>query len=146
MRTPRIASILMRTHDISSYSRKSRKYPYYSSLFFLTLIRSNYPYLEHIFMMLKIFEPLKFYYTCNLPVFPTPGQPRRTILQEFVSLSKAYCLARVPFMLTFVPFMAIERGPFIFLAIHRVYLALFRCISSHFVIVDISTLCIFMAF
>ena len=134
----------MRTHDISSYSRKSRIYPYYSSLFFLTLISSNYPCLEHIFIIL--FEAKKFYFTCNLPVFPTPGQPRRTILQEFVSLSKAYCLARVPFMLTFVPFMAIERGPFIFLAIYRVYIALFRCISSHFVIVDISTLCIFMAF
>ena len=28
----------------------------------LTLISSNYAYLEHIFMVLKVFEPVKFYY------------------------------------------------------------------------------------
>ena len=27
----------------------------------LTLIRSNYPCLEHIFMVPKVFEPMKFY-------------------------------------------------------------------------------------
>ena len=27
----------------------------------LTLISSNYPYLEHIFMVPKVFKPLKFY-------------------------------------------------------------------------------------
>ena len=29
----------------------------------LTLINSNYPCLEHIFMVPKVFEPLKFYCT-----------------------------------------------------------------------------------
>ena len=30
----------------------------------LALISSDYPCLEHIFMVPKVFEPLKFYYTC----------------------------------------------------------------------------------
>ena len=32
----------------------------------LTLISSNYPCFEHIFMVPKVFEPLKLYYTCEV--------------------------------------------------------------------------------
>ena len=52
----------MRTHNIPSYYRKSKR-----SLFIppdlallSTLIGSNYPCLELIFMVSKVFEPLKF--------------------------------------------------------------------------------------
>ena len=34
-----------------------------------TLIGSNYPCLELIFMVPKVFEPLKFYCTCRMSVF-----------------------------------------------------------------------------
>ena len=32
----------------------------------VTLISSNYPFLEHIFMVPKVFEPLKFYCSSQL--------------------------------------------------------------------------------
>ena len=54
----------------------------------------------------------------HLPVLPTPGQPRRTILQVFVSFSALDGLDRVPFIVTLVPFTAIF-GPFIFISLVR---------------------------
>ena len=56
----------MSTHNIPTYL-KNRKYicimpPDLALL--LTLISSNYLCLEHIFMVPKVFEPLKFY--CSL--------------------------------------------------------------------------------
>ena len=59
----------MRTNNIPSCKRKSSKYlikppdlPLKS-----TLIGSNYPCLELIFMVQKVFEPLKFDCTCTHP-------------------------------------------------------------------------------
>ena len=49
----------MRTHNIPSYLRKSKIYSYYASG--PGAISSNYPCLEHISMVPKVFEPLKFY-------------------------------------------------------------------------------------
>ena len=56
----------MSTHNIPLCYRKSKKYIIFmpSDLApWLTLISSNYPCLEHIFMVRKVFEPLKFYCT-----------------------------------------------------------------------------------
>ena len=53
----------MRTNNVPSCYTLSKGYPYYVSdlALWLTLISSNYPYLEHIFMVPKVFEPLNFY-------------------------------------------------------------------------------------
>ena len=55
-------AILMRTHNIPSCQRKSKRYTYFASRpgAMLTLSSSNYPCLEHVFMVPKMFEPLKF--------------------------------------------------------------------------------------
>ena len=56
----------MRTHNIPFYYKKNRKYSPFmppDMALSLTLISSNYPCLEHIFMVRKVFEPLNFY--CN---------------------------------------------------------------------------------
>ena len=60
----------MRTHNIPSCQRKSKRYLYEASdlALYLTLIDSNYPCLELIFMVPKVFEPLKF--GCILPSLP----------------------------------------------------------------------------
>ena len=53
----------MKTHNIPSYKRKSKDIlimPPDLALE-LTLISSNYPCFEHILMVPKVFEPLKFY-------------------------------------------------------------------------------------
>ena len=51
----------MRTHNIPSCYRKSERYPTMPPglALWLTLICSNYPCLEHLFMVQKVFEPLK---------------------------------------------------------------------------------------
>ena len=55
-------AILMRTHKIPSYYEKSK----YTLIMppdlalWLTFVSSNYPSLEHIFVVPKVFEPLKF--------------------------------------------------------------------------------------
>ena len=51
----------MGTHNITSCYRKSEILMESTDLVLLsTLIGSNYPCLELIFMVLKVFEPLKF--------------------------------------------------------------------------------------
>ena len=52
----------MRTHNIPSRSRIPKRFLFYPPdlALLLTLIGSNYPCLELIFMVLKVFEPLKF--------------------------------------------------------------------------------------
>ena len=55
----------MRAHNILSCERLKdyTKYSYYK----ISLISSNYLYLEHIYMVPKVFESLKFYCNhCNL--------------------------------------------------------------------------------
>ena len=56
----------MRTHKLPSYERKSKIYPSYASQpgNMVKLISSKYPCLEHIFMVPKVFQLLKFYCTC----------------------------------------------------------------------------------
>ena len=53
----------MRTHNIPSCKRKSKDFPILPPVLALclTLTSSNYPYLEHISMLSKVFKPLKFY-------------------------------------------------------------------------------------
>ena len=59
----------MRTHNIPSCWRKSKTYPYYAPLpgSIINLNGSNYPCLEQIFIVPKVFEPLKFDCTYNAP-------------------------------------------------------------------------------
>ena len=49
----------------------------------LILISSNYPCLEHIFMVPKVFEPLKFYCIFK-PTFTEPG----TISSNLISMNQ----------------------------------------------------------
>ena len=53
----------MRTHNIPSCYRKYIPLIPPDLALWFTLVSSNYPCLEHIFMIPKVFEPLKFY--CN---------------------------------------------------------------------------------
>ena len=58
-------AILMNTLNIPLFCRRSKRHPYYFYLSpnlaqLLTLSGSNYPYLEQIFMVPKMFEPLRF--------------------------------------------------------------------------------------
>ena len=59
----------MRTYNIPSWYRKSKRYPHYASCTgaILTLISSNYHCLEHLFMVPKVFEPFKFGCNINAP-------------------------------------------------------------------------------
>ena len=59
----------MRTHQKPLYNRKSKIYSFYASWpdLWLTFISSNYSCLEHIFMVRRVFEPLKFY--CNYKLY-----------------------------------------------------------------------------
>ena len=60
----------MRTHRLPSCYRKSKINKYITIMppdlaLCLTLISSNYPSLEHIFIVPKVFEPSKFYCIFN---------------------------------------------------------------------------------
>ena len=64
-------AILMSTLDIPSFYRRSKRHPYIIPICLLTwhydsltLSGSKYPYLEHISMVPKMFEPLRFDCTC----------------------------------------------------------------------------------
>ena len=61
----------MRTNNIPSCYRESKRFIMPTGLALSsTLIISNYPCLELIFIVLKVFEPLKFNCTCNKSTMP----------------------------------------------------------------------------
>ena len=65
-------AILMRTHNIPRCKRKSKIYPYFASWpgAMLSLTSSNYPCLEHVFHVPKVFEPWKFDYIVHKNFLP----------------------------------------------------------------------------
>ena len=82
-------TILMRTHNIPSCYRKSKIYPYYASWagLWLTLISSSSACLEHIFMVPKVFEPLKFCIYAHSPFLFSTRDMSKHLQKWFVIYS-----------------------------------------------------------
>ena len=86
-----LESPLMRRHK-HLHVKENRKYipfmPLDLALWF-TLISSNYPCLEHIFMVPKVYEPLSFYYIyCNMWLLCCIFMSRKNLfLRSFYSIN-----------------------------------------------------------